>query len=320
MNTVFLLGPPCIGKSTIGKALENGFGFGYISVGEILRQADIDTSNGDLIPSHTVYNILAQELSRIPPSKIVIIDGYPKSMENVLKWELHQKWPICVLLLTSTSQVLNRRIAERLEYPNRVDDTYETMIKRQKIFQKNINCISKFYKGMLHVIEVNEGKNEVLNKVCGVLARILNEKKIIFSDGGLLTVQKVSEKATLPLRGSSFAAGYDIFSSEKTVIFPNKGALIKTDICMQPPPGTYIRIAEKSGLAYEDIRVCGGVIDSDFSKPILVLLYNHGTKPFQVKEKMKIAQAIVTQISMPAISEGKIEVNDRKGFGSTGLH
>ena len=76
----------------------------------------------------------------------------------------------------------------------------------------------------------------------------------------------------------------------------------------------------KSGLAHEDIRVCGGVIDSDFSKPILVLLYNHGTKPFQVKEKMKIAQAIVTQISMPAISEGKIEVNDRKGFGSTGLH
>ena len=42
------------------------------------------------------------------------------------------------------------------------------------------------------------------------------------------------------MKASSFAAGYDIFSSENNTVFSNKSALTKTDISVQPHPGTYI--------------------------------------------------------------------------------
>ena len=61
-----------------------------------------------------------------------------------------------------------------------------------------------------------------------------------------------------------------------------------------------------------------GVIDPDFSKPIMVLLFNHGTRPFVITEKMKIAQIVITPIVMPSVREGRIEPNNRGGFGSTG--
>ena len=293
MKVIFIVGIPCVGKSTIAKQLQSQFGFQLIAVGEIVRQI-VDTSNGDLIPSDAIYNIINQRLPK-NSSKIVVIDGFPKSMENVLKWQLEQESPICVLHFVCSLQILNSRIAKRLELSQRSDDTFTTMVKRQKIFSENIEKILSFYQKNLYTIDTRGDVNEIVGKVSGVLAKVFNEKKINFTNSEILTIQKVSEKASLPVKGSSFAAGYDIFSSEKITILPNASALIKTDICVQSPPGTYIRIAEKSSLAITDIRVCGGVIDPDFSKPIMVLLFNHGTKPFVITEKMKIAQMIITQ-------------------------
>ena len=115
----------------------------------------------------------------------------------------------------SKTHVLNSRIRERLETSQQKDDTLNTIMYRQSIFENNISEILNFYqqKNLLSVIDANGGKNEVLNKTCGVLARVLNNNKINFSDGGILTIQKISENASLPIKGSSFAAGYDIFSS-----------------------------------------------------------------------------------------------------------
>ena len=316
MKAIFIVGTPCSGKSTIAKQLQFRFGFHHIAVGEIVRQI-VDTSNGDLIPSDAIYNIINQKLPK-NPSKIAVIDGFPRSTENVLKWELEQEPPICVLHFTCSMQNLNARIAKRLELSQRSDDTFSTMVKRQKIFSENIDKILSFYKNNVYTIDTSESVNEILGKVSGVLAKVFNDKKINFSSSEILTVQRVNEKASLPVKGSSFAAGYDISSCEKVTILPNKSALIKTGICVHPPPGTYIRIAEKSCLAILDIRVCGGVIDPDFSKPIVVFLFNHGIRPFTVTEKMKIAQIVITPIVMATVREGRIEPNNRGGFGSTG--
>ena len=318
---IFIIGGPCVGKSTLAKTLQQRLGFEYLGVGEILRQA-FDTKSGNLIPSAEVIKIIKKELGKIQSNKTVLIDGFPRSMENVLTWEMEMKTPIYTLFLVCKTRVLNARIRERLETSQREDDTLTTIAHRQSIFENNINEILNFYqqKNLLFGIDASYGKNEVLNKTCGVLARILNNNKINFSDGGILTIQKISKDASLPIKGSSFAAGHDIFSSENAVIFPGQTMMIKTDICVQPPPGTYIRLAERSGLCLTGVRVCGGVCDPDFTKPIGVILCNHGEKPFFVDIKMRIAQMITTRISMPAIVEGEIEPNERDGFGSTGNH
>ncbi|KAF1986206.1 dUTPase-domain-containing protein, partial [Aulographum hederae CBS 113979] len=71
--------------------------------------------------------------------------------------------------------------------------------------------------------------------------------------GGLpvpaLEVKFLSETAKAPTRGSAFAAGYDLYSSKESVIPARGKALIDTDISIAVPPGTYGRVAPRSGLA-----------------------------------------------------------------------
>ena len=55
-----------------------------------------------------------------------------------------------------------------------------------------------------------------------------------------MTLQiKLEEGAKPPIRGSEFAAGYDLYSNEKKAIFPGGRSLISTGIRMKIPTGYY---------------------------------------------------------------------------------
>ena len=81
-----------------------------------------------------------------------------------------------------------------------------------------------------------------------------------------MCIKKHTESAVVPTRGSSDAAGYDLYSTEEKVV-PGKGkALIGTEISITVPPGTYGRIAPRSGLASKFMIATGaGVIDAVMS-------------------------------------------------------
>jgi dUTP pyrophosphatase len=53
-----------------------------------------------------------------------------------------------------------------------------------------------------------------------------------------LLIKKLSDKATLPTRGSAFAAGYDIYAAKDTVVPARGKVLVDTDISMAVPAGT----------------------------------------------------------------------------------
>jgi hypothetical protein len=53
-----------------------------------------------------------------------------------------------------------------------------------------------------------------------------------------LVVTKLSPTATLPIRMSSDAAGYDLYSAEEITIALNKIGKVQTDIAIHPPQGT----------------------------------------------------------------------------------
>jgi dUTP pyrophosphatase len=138
-----------------------------------------------------------------------------------------------------------------------------------------------------------------------------------------LIVQKHSPLAQLPKRGTEFAAGYDLFSVAEVDIGPNESECINTGISIALPPGTYGRIAPRSGLAVRNwINVHGGVIDEDYRGILQVLLFNHGQKKYHVSIGDRIAQLIVTPVLYPKVLEqGDLEKTSRgsSGFGSTGL-
>ena len=137
-----------------------------------------------------------------------------------------------------------------------------------------------------------------------------------------LRVKLLSPKATLPIKGTNLAAGYDLSSAQKLTIPANGRALVQTDIGLSVPKGTYGRIAPRSGLAVKyGITTGAGVIDADYTGPIGIVLFNHGERDFQIQEGDRIAQLILEQVAdKPVIQVQELTQTTRgnKGFGSTG--
>merc|ERR1711971_333300 len=140
----------------------------------------------------------------------------------------------------------------------------------------------------------------------------------------VLKFAKLSQNAYAPTKGSARAAGYDLRSAYDCII-PAKGkAIVKTDIQIRVPEGTYGRIAPRSGLAAKHhIDVGAGVVDEDYTGNVGVVLFNHAAEEFSVAKGDRIAQLVCEKIEYPMIEECEsLQETDRGsgGFGSTGTN
>ena len=142
-------------------------------------------------------------------------------------------------------------------------------------------------------------------------------------DSPRLLVKRLTESAKLPARGSELAAGFDLSASEPAVVPPKGKALVPTGLAVATPPGTYARIAPRSGLALKKfIDVGAGVVDQDYRGPVGVVLFNFGDEPFEIKVGDRIAQMILEHVCYAPAEEVE-ELDDSArgagGFGSTGV-
>mmetsp|Transcript_41398 Transcript_41398/g.74983 ORF Transcript_41398/g.74983 Transcript_41398/m.74983 type:complete len:480 (-) Transcript_41398:64-1503(-) len=109
-----------------------------------------------------------------------------------------------------------------------------------------------------------------------------------------LCVKRLSPESTMPKRGSAEAAGFDLAASEATTVPAHGKAIVKTGLAVATPPGTYARIAPRSGLAAKKMIHCGaGVVDADYRGEVGVVLFNHGPEDFAVAVGDRIAQLIL---------------------------
>ena len=114
----------------------------------------------------------------------------------------------------------------------------------------------------------------------------------------------------------------DLFASKPCKIPAGGIAIVATDLAVACPEGTYGRIAPRSGLTTEHhLNVGAGVVDADFRGAVEFILFNHGTKDYEVTSGQKIAQLILERYLK---TDGKIvsELGNTSrgeaGFGSTG--
>ena len=141
----------------------------------------------------------------------------------------------------------------------------------------------------------------------------------------LMFAKRVTEAAALPVRGSEFAAGFDLSSAASTVVPAHGKAIIKTDLAVATPLDCYARIAPRSGLAWKKhIDVGAGVVDADYRGNVGVILFNHGDEDFAVGVGDRVAQLILQKVDMAAVDDigaGELPVTARGagGFGSTGV-
>lgn len=141
-----------------------------------------------------------------------------------------------------------------------------------------------------------------------------------------IKLKKLNNNAVIPVYGSDFSAGADLYSAEESAVTVKAGEtyLFHTAIAIEIPEGyvglVYARsgLASKRGLAPAN-KV--GVIDSDYRGEIMVAILNHSDKEQVVEPHERIAQLVIAPF-LKAEFEETNELSDtvrgEGGFGSTG--
>lgn len=146
-----------------------------------------------------------------------------------------------------------------------------------------------------------------------------------------IKIQKLSETAKIPTRGSNSAAGYDLYLDSEgkpgkgVAISPEKSVLLSTGIALEIPEGYFGAIYARSGLASKQhLRPsnCVGVIDSDYRGVVKVSLHNDSMDKVQFVEwGERIAQLVIQkfeEIEFDVVEELSDSLRGQGGFGSTG--
>ena len=143
-----------------------------------------------------------------------------------------------------------------------------------------------------------------------------------------INIKKLNKNATMPTKGSEYAAGYDLYAcmdNESVTINPHETVKIGTGLAIQPPKNTFGAVFARSGIACKQgLRPanCVGVCDYDYTGEYIVALHNDSNEPHIVNNGDRIAQLVF----MPYVAVEFNEVNELEkterglnGFGSTGV-
>lgn len=120
------------------------------------------------------------------------------------------------------------------------------------------------------------------------------------------------------------AAGMDLFAALPVVIKPGEWELIPTGVSVAIPEGHVGYVCPRSGLALRDgLTVLNGpgVVDSDYTGEVGVVLINHSRIEQRVWAGDRVAQLVIAPVHRARL----VEVSDlsettrgARGFGSTG--
>ena len=131
----------------------------------------------------------------------------------------------------------------------------------------------------------------------------------------------MSDGPIIPTRASKESAGLDLYSSIDIYIEVGSITKVNTGICISVPKNSYGSIRDKSSLASKGLLTLGGVIDSDYTGEIIVIMTSL-TDTIKIKKGHKIAQLIVSNTVNPKIRKVeslKETERNNKGFGEMDL-
>jgi len=136
-----------------------------------------------------------------------------------------------------------------------------------------------------------------------------------------------SKGAVIPSYKTEGAAGADVCAllTEPLTINPLSFSMIPTGLFFEIPQGYEIQVRPRSGLAAKyGITVLNtpGTIDSDYRGELKIILINLGKEPFVVNNGERIAQIIVSPVTIAdfTITDSLSDTQrGEKGFGSTGV-
>jgi len=178
-----IFGAPGSGKGTYASRLQIKLGVEVISMGDIFRELMKEESDlgrevkyyvekGLLVPDEIVVEVLKKRLSKIPPEKGYILDGFPRTLEQAKTLETIAKLDVILLLMVPDWMIIERLSSRRIcqncgtvynlrflkpkvdgicdkcggPLYQRSDDNPEVIKKRLQIYQDQTSPLLQHYK------------------------------------------------------------------------------------------------------------------------------------------------------------------------------
>lgn len=146
-----------------------------------------------------------------------------------------------------------------------------------------------------------------------------------------LRFKRLHDEVILPRRWSDDAVGWDVHAHlisetgqrNKAIVAPRSTKNVPTGLLIEPPPGHFVMVCSRSGLAKSSIMVANapGIIDPDYRGELRILLYNGSHETYYVQHQERIAQLFlvpVTEMTVVEVKELSETGRGESGFGSTG--
>lgn len=138
----------------------------------------------------------------------------------------------------------------------------------------------------------------------------------------IIEVVEDAPAARVPCRATNGSAGFDVYASHDAELAVGRVTLVRTGLKMTSPPGTFLEIRPRSGLATRGIVMpnAPGTIDRDYPLEVKVPLTLLFGGPLTIKTGDRVAQMrLVADLPTTFVSGVVTADGDRRGgFGSTG--
>ena len=158
MKSIILLAPPAAGKGTQSELLCEKYGFVHISTGDLIREAVSKKDEmsaylteqmqaGKLVSDEIILKLLDTKLEEISNASGVVLDGFPRNLEQVEKAKQYKHLneivgeDTCVIYLSVDYELALKRIVGRISCP-KCGHVYNDMIEENQPTVKGIcnNC------------------------------------------------------------------------------------------------------------------------------------------------------------------------------------
>lgn len=136
-NVIIMIGPPCSGKSVLGKMYAGKNNIPYISSGDIARnmgdKVQNDLNNGKLAPEDAMRNEIKHRYHEIYNDSDIVLDGFPRFKEQ-LQFLIKISTPLDKLIFVIVDTTTGK-LYERAKSRNRQDDA--AIINRLTWYMEN---------------------------------------------------------------------------------------------------------------------------------------------------------------------------------------
>lgn len=165
---IYVLGGPGAGKGTQCAKLVNDFNFCHLSAGDLLRAEQHREGSeygelirtcireGTIVPMEVTIKLLENAMKErlASPSEKdgwtqgrgrFLIDGFPRKMDQAIKFDESVCLSSLVLFYTTTEGVMLERLLERGKTSGREDDNVESIKKRFKTYEHDTMPVIEYY-------------------------------------------------------------------------------------------------------------------------------------------------------------------------------